>query len=138
MRKVYSYLYAYVLRLPFFLLVYSVVLIILGETNGLFPMLVIFSLLCVPDVLPDRVRIYVVIVSFVSMAIFVIFGMYVLAVITLIFTAYRPDERRTSGSIALIVCLSIVTIVATMFFDPTLAGICVRNLVIATVAIILA
>jgi hypothetical protein len=38
----------------------------------------------------------------------------------------------------LIVCLSIVTIIATIFFDPALAGICVRNLVIATVAIILA
>lgn len=138
MLKIYSILYAYMLRLPFFLLVYSVVLFITREPREFFPMFVIFALLCALDVLVDRIRTYVVLAGFILPIVLVFFGMYVSAITILIFTVYKPEQYRTVSSVVLIACLFLITIITTLFIDPVLGNICIRLLVIATVAKILA
>jgi len=138
MPKIYNLLHAYMLRLPFFLLVYSIILIINGEAYENFLVIALFMLLCAFDVLTDRFRAFMVIASFVLAAIFIFLGMYASAITILIFTAYKTEQYRTISSIVLIACLFLVTAIATLFINPALGVICARNLIIATVAKILA
>jgi len=101
-------------------------------------MFVIFALLCALDVLVDRIRTYVVLAGFILPIVLVFFGMYVSAITILIFTVYKPEQYRTVSSVVLIACLFLITIITTLFIDPVLGNICIRLLVIATVAKILA
>jgi len=138
MLKVKEFLFAYLLRLPFFLLAYTVVLILTRDYSVFYQMLVIFTVMCAIEMLPAQVRPFIVMLGFILTIIFMFTGMYATAVTLFIFLIYRPEQIRTVGSIIMIAVLFILTVIASIFVDPEIGNICIRNLVIAVVAKILA
>jgi len=134
MLKIYNLFYNYLLRLPFLLLLYTVILIITGDPSDFLPLIIIFTVLCALDILMTRYRILIVTIGFVLTVVFMVFGMYVSAFAVLIFSMYRPEQCGTVSSIILLVVLFILTAITSLFIDPGLGIICIRNLVTATVA----
>jgi len=65
-------------------------------------------------------------------------GLYIFSIGFLVFTMYTPEQCKKFNTFILIACLFLLTVFTTLFIDIGLGGISIRNLVIATVARILA
>jgi hypothetical protein len=100
-------------------------------------MLIIFAFLCAFDVLTDRFNPHVVMAGIILAAVFTFSGDYISAITMIIFTVYKPEQYRAVSSIVLIAFMFLITIITTLFIDPALGIICIRALMIATIAKVL-
>jgi len=131
-------LFTYLLRLPFFLLVYTVILFITGE-YGIFTLLfVIFTVIWMVDILLKRLRVLFILMCTLASTAFLIFGMLEIFFAILCFILNKPESYNKFHAGLMIFCLFCLTAVITLFIDPGLGYICIRNLVVAVVAAILA
>ena len=138
MLRIKELLFAYILRLPFFLFVYTVILMITKDDSSIFMLLAIFTVQCVLDVLVYRIRLIIVIFCSILAVAIVFSGMTVVAIAVLVFLMYRPEQYSEVRSIALISLLFVLTVITLLFIEPELGYICIRNLVIAAIAAIMA
>jgi len=137
MSKVKDFLFAYLLRLPFFLLVFTVILIITRDYIVFYQLFAVFTILCALDMLPPHIRPFIVMIGFILSIVCMFVGHYATAAVLFIFSIYRPEQYEHVSSIIMVAVMFILTVIASVFIDPVIGNICVRNLVIATVIRIL-
>jgi len=131
-------IFAYLLRLPFFLIVYTVIFVITRDESVFYLLLTIFTVLCTLDAAVVRIRLIVIMASTILAVVSIFFGLYEISAALMLFSLYRPDQYSSRFSLLLLFCLLVITVVVLVFIDSSLSYIMVRNVAIAAAATILA
>ncbi|MCL2424990.1 MAG: hypothetical protein FWD05_01490 [Oscillospiraceae bacterium] len=143
MLKLKNLLLILLLRLPFFLLVFTAMLPFTTDLYVLFIILAVFVLLGTLYVIDTRIGRFTlvgwptVIIGTIIGVVFLLLGMLAVAVAILCLTMNQQDSYSKTGSIIVIVCMFLFMSVVTLFINPTLIHIFIRNLVLALVATVL-
>jgi len=138
MIKLKQILLIYMLRLPFFLVVYSLFLLINQDDSisFLLYLLGVYALICLLDMQLARKGVFLIL-CLVICVFLMLFRLPQLAVITVCAALYRPVSYTGSASMIWVACLLILTFLFE-FAQPSLSYICARNVLLAAVFTILA
>ena len=139
MLKIKDLLFIYLLRLPFFFLVYTITIVMSGFYEGiLLPLLVVYLLISTLNTLFSRFALWISVICTIIAILFLLDRMAGMTFAFLGFSMYRPEEYYRGSNIALISIIFIFMVITTLFIDASYIFIFIRNLVISTVAIVMA
>jgi len=126
-------LLAYLLRLPFFLVVYTLIVLISHDLSAglLLSLLVVYTLVFIVDTLvTERSAFLVVCVAL--CVIFAVLRMPRFIVIAICSVLYRPVSYSNQGTLIWVICLLALTLFSE-FIEPALSFFCARNMILAAV-----
>jgi len=130
-------LFIYLLRLPYCLVIYTVLILFTGNYS-IFPVLLAtYSILCFFDVFCKKIAVITTVITIISAIVFSYMGMIEMTTAVLCLVFYKPEQSGKAGPI-MIGILFVLSAVTILFTEPMYAYICIRNVVTATVATILA
>jgi len=130
-------LFIYLLRIPYCLVIYTVLILFTGNYS-VFPILLItFSILCIFDVFCKKIAVIIAACTIISAIVFSYIGMIEMTAAVLCLLFYKPEQYNKGGPI-MIGILFVLSVVMILFTEPMYAYICIRNVVTATAATILA
>lgn len=125
------------LRLPVFLIAYTLIYIASrdGSFSAFLPMFAVFALICALDTQISRKGIFVLVCAAISLVL-IILRLPGYAIIAVSSAIYRPAFYVNSTNIMWIACLFILSLIAE-YIDPALSYICIRNVLAAAVVSVL-
>ena len=137
MNRINDILFTWLLRLPFFLVVYTLIFLLAqdGSASLFFLLIAVYTSVCAIDSLVEKKILFMLICAPVCVALFMLSRLN-LAIVVICTAAYRSEAFSGRVNIVWIGCLCVST-VAVGFIDPSLAHICVRNVLAAAVATLL-
>jgi hypothetical protein len=137
MLRIKDFLFAFLLRLPFYLVVYIWSFILTQGQTAFFPLLAILTLLCVLESLLTRKSIFIVL-CVVLCVVFLLLRMPAAAAAALCAVLYRPSAYSGFISAVWIAFLCLSAVIVELLIDPSLSYICIRCVLTAAVAAVLA
>ena len=131
-------IFTFLLRLPFFIVVYTYMLLLSqdGSVSFLLPILAVFVFICILDT-QIRHKVVFALVCVAICAVFAILRQPRLVIATLCVAVHRSEAYSDTESAVWIICLCVSTILAEMI-DPSLNYICARNVLITAIVLMLA
>ena len=137
MFKTRELLFFWILRFPFFLVVYTCMFLLVQDGSALlfFTLVAVFTLICVLDALIKAKVLLALTCAIIAAAMFAM-GAQSLAIMVIFSAIYRPVTYTPMINFLWIGCLC-VSMLAVEFIDPSLSHICLRNILAASVATLL-